>query len=29
VLPGDRIDGHIEGVGEIVLHVAPPETFTA
>ena len=25
VLPGDRIDGHIAGVGEIVLHVGPPE----
>jgi fumarylpyruvate hydrolase len=25
VRPGDRIDGHIAGVGEIVLHVGPPE----
>ncbi len=23
--PGDRIDGRVEGVGEIVLHVGPPE----
>ena len=23
VLPGDRIDGHIDGVGEIVLHIGP------
>jgi fumarylpyruvate hydrolase len=23
VLPGDRIDGHVAGVGEIVLHVGP------
>jgi fumarylpyruvate hydrolase len=25
VLPGDRIDGLIAGVGEIVLHVGPPD----
>jgi len=25
VLPGERIDGHIEGVGSIVLHVGPAE----
>ncbi|MEX8492452.1 fumarylacetoacetate hydrolase family protein [Sphaerotilus sp.] len=25
VLPGDRIDGRIEGVGDIVLHVGAPE----
>ena len=25
VLAGDRIDGHIEGVGSIVLHVGPAE----
>jgi fumarylpyruvate hydrolase len=29
VQPGDRIDGHIEGVGEIVLHVGPPESSVA
>jgi fumarylpyruvate hydrolase len=23
--PGDRIDGHVEGVGDIVLHVGPAE----
>ena len=23
VLPGDRIDGHVAGVGEIALHVGP------
>ena len=25
VLPGERIDGHIEGVGSIVLHTSPAE----
>jgi len=25
VLPGDRIDGHIAGVGEITLHVGAAE----
>jgi fumarylpyruvate hydrolase len=25
VLPGDRIDGHIAGVGDIVLHVGPTQ----
>ena len=25
VLPGDRIDGHVAGVGEIVLHVGQPQ----
>lgn len=25
VVPGDRIDGHVAGVGEIVLHVGAPE----
>ena len=25
VLPGDRIDGHVAGVGEIVLHVGAAE----
>ena len=25
LLPGDRIDGRVEGVGEIVLHVGPAE----
>jgi fumarylpyruvate hydrolase len=25
VVPGDRIDGRVEGVGEIVLHVGPAE----
>jgi fumarylpyruvate hydrolase len=29
VQPGDRIDGHIDGVGEIVLHVGAPETSIA
>jgi fumarylpyruvate hydrolase len=29
VRPGDRIDGHIAGVGEIVLHVGPPEAARA
>lgn len=29
VLPGDRIDGHIAGVGEIVLHVGPPDPSQA
>ena len=25
VVPGDRIDGHVAGVGAIVLHVGPPQ----
>jgi len=25
LVPGDRIEGHVEGVGEIVLHVGPAE----
>ena len=25
VLPGERIDGHIEGVGTIVLHTGPTQ----
>ena len=25
VVPGDRIDGHVAGVGEIVLHIGAPE----
>jgi fumarylpyruvate hydrolase len=29
VLPGDRIDGHIDWIGEIVLHVGPPKTTAA
>lgn len=29
VVAGDRIDGHIDGVGEIVLHVGPAERTAA
>jgi fumarylpyruvate hydrolase len=25
VVAGDRLDGHVQGVGEIVLHVGPAE----
>jgi fumarylpyruvate hydrolase len=29
VQPGDRIDGHVAGVGEILLHIGPPDARSA